>query len=728
MKNKNIKLGLVSSSSLLLIATGSANSKSYAEENFEKNNENKFIKKIEGNLKTVINLDFSKDFNEELEFLAIPENNEIIISSHILGKDFSVPNIPKNDPLVEKLYSREIDGKTKIIIKTKQSLSFDYLKNKQFVTILLEESENFKNKKTGEIFKFKVDTNNITNSWVKINNFNQDKSHFLELEKINIKKENQQENKLEMKFNNNIVDPIVKKEKDKLIVTFKNTDIDEKLINKINKIKVGSLIKNIKANKEEGDLSLILNNEGIWDYKLINLGKKIILEIKEKEDSTENVKYSGKKLSMSFQDMEVRAILQVIADFTGLNIISSDAVIGTMSIRLKDVPWDQALDIILESRGLQKVKEGSVIWVATKEEVERNNATKISLINQNLELEPLKLEFFQINYYKAEELKSVLEANNKNNVNSNNSNISILSKRGSIGVDARNNILFIQDTEERLKEIKKIIKKLDIANKQVLVEAKIVIADKKFGQDIGAKFGINYTNTNGNGQLNTKGVANSSGVLSNLAAGTVNGANPGAIGITLLNTATQNLINLELSAIEDNNRGKIISNPRLLTADNKKATIKQGSQIPYVRETENGGSPKVDFKEAVLELNVMPQIAPNGKVVLDLKISKDSIGQLIPVAGGGTIPTIDTKQIETTVTVNNGQTVVLGGVYEIQNQEDIQKIPFLADLPMLGNLFQRNVKNEIKGELMVFITPFIIDNKDLDSEEKEMSNEIVIEK
>ncbi len=731
MKNKYKKLGLLSSSSIFLVAgCASTTNQIVKENNNVEPNVASPVQKMDQKLRSVINFDLSTEGLTSVNMVANVENNEIIISSESIKKDFSLPNIPKNDPLVEKVYFREIDGKLKIIIKTNQYVAFDYKTNKEYLTILIEESNEFKNLQTGESFKLKVDTKNTGNSWVKIDKITKEDSSFLELEKINIKKESNLENRVIVDLNKNIGEPIFKKDKNNLLVTFKNTYADEKLLSKINATSVGSIIKNIKASKQDGDLLLNINIEGNWDYKTFNVGKRFVIEIKENEGSTDNSKYTGKKLSMSFQDMEVRAILQVIADFTGLNLISSDKVDGTMSIRLREVPWDQALDIILESRGLQKVKDGNVIWIATREEVERNNATKISLLNQNLELEPLKLEFFQVNYYKAEDLKSVLEANNKTNANNQNAAnaISILSKRGSIGVDARNNILFIQDTEERLKEIKKIIKKLDIANKQVLVEAKIVIADKKFGQDIGAKFGVNYTKTNGNGQFNAKGAANASGLLSNLAAGTVNGANPGAIGITLLNTATQNLINLELSAIEDNNRGKIISNPRLLTADNKKATIEQGSEIPYTATAGTTGGTTVEFKKASLKLDVTPQIAPNGKVVLDLKISKDSIGQLVPVAGGGTIPSIDTKRIETAVTVNNGQTVVLGGVYEIQNQEDIQKIPLLADIPMLGNLFQRNIKNETKGELMVFITPFIVDNQDLDSDDKKDSNEITISK
>jgi type IV pilus assembly protein PilQ len=486
---------------------------------------------------------------------------------------------------------------------------------------------------------------------------------------------------------------------------------------------------------------IILEQKENWDYSFYQVENQVVIEVKASDKAEEEKRYVGKKLSISFQDMEVRAILQVIADFTGLNIMSSDKVAGTMTIRLKDVPWDQALDLVLESRGLQKVKDGNVIWVATSDEVKANNDSKLALKNQNDELEALKLEFFQINYYKAEDLKKVLEGKSGTD-NDNSKSISVLSKRGTIGLDIRNNILFVQDTEQKLKEVRKLIRKLDIANKQVLVEAKIVIADSSFGRDLGAKFGVKYRKNNGNGALgigNTLLDSNSKAMntdtvgvipaMTSLASQGINSVAPGVIGLTLLNMATGNGLGLELSALEQNNKGKVLSTPRLLTADNKKATIEQGTEVPYVTPGSANSPPTVSFKKAVLKLDVTPQIAPNGKVVLDLNIRKDTIGQLIPIQGGGQIPSIDTKNINTLVTVNNGQTVVLGGVYEISNSDDLSKIPFFGDIPFLGNLFKHTNKSETKGELMIFITPYVIEEADLDDGEKvEISPEITLGK
>jgi type IV pilus assembly protein PilQ len=535
--------------------------------------------------------------------------------------------------------------------------------------------------------------------------------------------------------------PVMKKEGNKLIIDFKNVSIPSELQRRINTESLNSVTQAMDVSMQQNNGKLVLEQKDNWDYSFYQLEKQFVIDVKPIAQQEEEKKYIGKKLSISFQDMEVRAILQVIADFTGLNIMSSDKVTGTMTIRLKDVPWDQALDLVLESRGLQKVKDGNVVWVATAEEVTTNNRTKLELQTQNVELEPLKLEFFQINYYKAEDLKKVLEGKSDNGGSSGNNNvISMLSKRGTIGVDPRNNVLFIQETEEKLKELRKLIRKLDIANKQVLVEAKIVIADSDFGRDLGSRFGVKYRRQNGNGGIGVggsltessnqaSGLAQAITPQSNLASQGINSITPGVIGLTLLNMASGNALGLELSALEVNNRGKVLSSPRLLTADNKKATIEQGTEIPYVTPGSSGSPPTVSFKKAVLQLDVTPQIAPNGKVVLDLNIRKDSIGQNIPVQGGGQIPSIDTKNINTMVTVNNGQTVVLGGVYEIESKDDLSKIPLFGDIPLLGNLFKHSSKNEAKGELMIFITPYIIEEADLDETGKEEKpNEITLNK
>jgi type IV pilus assembly protein PilQ len=701
-------------------------------------------------MKSIINLNFNKGINQEPKIVAVPESNQIIIDLPDVDKSFNAPSVQNNDPLIARIFTRIVDNKVKVIVETKQPVKFKFIKMENKGVLLLEESPFFYNEATGEKIATSVKSNTVaglSNNWSNISSpktasvVTNTENIFTEITKINVKKDTGRNTKISIDFSNKMAAPVMKKEGNKLIIDFKNVSIPSELQRRINTESLNSVTQAMDVSMQQNNGKLVLEQKDNWDYSFYQLEKQFVIDVKPIAQQEEEKKYIGKKLSISFQDMEVRAILQVIADFTGLNIMSSDKVTGTMTIRLKDVPWDQALDLVLESRGLQKVKDGNVVWVATAEEVTTNNRTKLELQTQNVELEPLKLEFFQINYYKAEDLKKVLEGKSDNGGSSGNNNvISMLSKRGTIGVDPRNNVLFIQETEEKLKELRKLIRKLDIANKQVLVEAKIVIADSDFGRDLGSRFGVKYRRQNGNGAIGVggsltessnqaSGLAQAITPQSNLASQGINSITPGVIGLTLLNMASGNALGLELSALEVNNRGKVLSSPRLLTADNKKATIEQGTEIPYVTPGSSGSPPTVSFKKAVLQLDVTPQIAPNGKVVLDLNIRKDSIGQNIPVQGGGQIPSIDTKNINTMVTVNNGQTVVLGGVYEIESKDDLSKIPLFGDIPLLGNLFKHSSKNEAKGELMIFITPYIIEEADLDETGKEEKpNEITLNK
>lgn len=545
---------------------------------------------------------------------------------------------------------------------------------------------------------------------------------FTEVEKINLRNDNRN-TRMSLILSDKSIVPQVTRQGNKLMVELANVSIPNELQQRISTERLGTPTTMLDVSMAQNNGRIMLEQKNNWDYSFYQTEKEFVVNVKPIVAASEETakKYTGKTLSLNFQNMDVRAILQVIADFTGLNIMSSDAVSGSMTLRLKDVPWDQALDLVLESRNLQKVQEGNVIWVATREEIAANNKAKLELQTQNADLEPLKLEFFQVNYYKADELKAVLEgAAGSNSGSESSGSVRLLSKRGSIGVDPRNNMLFVQDTETNLKEVKKLIAKLDRPTRQVLIEAKIVIADEAFGREIGSRFGIRARSGGTNNVIGIGGNIFESGAvaggsvdpvtpLTNLAA-TGNAA--GAIGITLLR-ASGNALGIELSALEKNNRGKVVSNPRLLTTDNKKALIEQGTEIPYVTPGSANSPATVSFKKAVLSLGVTPQIAPNGRVVMSLNIRKDSIGELVNIQGGGQIPSIDTKNINTEVTVGNGQTVVLGGVYEIRNRNDLTKIPFFGDLPVVGNLFQMRNNIEDKGELLIFITPYIVEEEDL---------------
>jgi type IV pilus assembly protein PilQ len=548
-----------------------------------------------------------------------------------------------------------------------------------------------------------------------------------ELEHVNLKATGKIA-KLTLDLNDKSIVPTVTKSGNLLIIDLPGVKIPEEFQKSIAAANLGTVVQNMDIATQKGSGRIVLSQSDNWSYSVYQMDKRVVVEVKPNIKDVEKPLYTGKPLTLNFQNMDVRAILQVIADFTGLNIVSSDSVAGSMTVRLKDVPWDQALDLVLEAKNLQQEKQGSVIWVATRQEIADKNKSKLELNSQVAELAPLKLEFFQLNHYKAQDVKDILEGKTSSTTGGTSStgstgasqSLSLLSKRGTIGLDVRNNKIFIQDTEDRLQEIAKIIKKLDMASKQVLIEAKLVVVDDKFGRDLGAKFGMALGHQNGNTHI---GLSNNAADATSIAnAGTTAGSifnNPvlggGSIGFTILNAISGNMLNVELSALEQNNHGKVISNPRLLTADNKKAEIRQGTEIPYVTPGSSTSPATVAFKSAVLSLSVTPQVSPNGRVTMDLDISKDTIGQMVNVQGGGQIPSIDTRQITTQVTVNDGQTVILGGIYEVTSREDLSKVPLFGDIPFVGNLFKNTSKSNDKVELLIFITPHVITDEDLDA-------------
>ncbi|MDP1716702.1 MAG: type IV pilus secretin PilQ family protein, partial [Burkholderiales bacterium] len=424
------------------------------------------------------------------------------------------------------------------------------------------------------------------------------------------------------------------------------------------------------------------------------------------------------KLSLNFQNVEVRAVLQVIADFTGLNVITSDTVSGNLTLRLKDVPWDQALDIILQSKGLDMRKTGNVVWIAPRDELATREKLALESQQQISDLEPTRTESFQLNYQKADAFQKIL-ADDKQR---------ILSKRGSAVVDARTNTIFSQDTPTRLEEVRKLIGKIDVAVRQVMIESRIVEASDTFSRNIGVRLGYNDRSAAQN-QGASIGSANS-GVRStvggnldvtgfhtgqiatvpnfnqslgvNLPGGGIGGAPAGVFSFLLFNDKATRFLNLELTALQADGKGKIISSPRVITADQVEATIEQGTEIPYQQATSSGAT-SVSFKKATLSLMVKPQITPDDKVIMNLKVHKDSVGTTT-TAG----PSIDTKQINTQVLVENGGTVVIGGIYTQEERSTTTKVPVLGDLPYVGFLFKNNQRVDDRRELLIFITPKII--------------------
>jgi len=492
-----------------------------------------------------------------------------------------------------------------------------------------------------------------------------------------------------------------------VIVDFANTNMPRNLVRRLDVNDYATPVKTVDVLDQGGNARLVITPTGLWEYSAYQTDTQFIVEIKPiKEDPNKLVQtagYSGEKLTLNFQAVEVRALLQVIADFTGLNIIASDTVGGNLTLRLKDVPWDQALDIILQSKGLSKRKNGNVVLIAPSDELATKEKLELEAKQQIIELEPLRTESFVISYAKASDIQTLLSGGTQK----------ILSKRGSATTDARTNTLFVQDVPSRLEEVRRLISQLDVPVRQVLIEARIVIADDKYGRQLGARFGsgsgftTNGRNVGIGANLGTTGAIASGGIPSGDL--NVNLPVPGAAGslaMTILNLGNGNIVNLELSALEAENRGKVVSSPRIMTADKKKALITQGTEIPYFTQAASGGV-TISFKQAILSLDVTPQITPDDKVIMDIEIKKDAVGVFVQ-SGTNSAPSIDVRTLKTQILVDNGDTAVLGGIFEQISRTDITKVPILGDIPIIGNLFKNTRKQEDKTELLIFITPRII--------------------
>jgi type IV pilus assembly protein PilQ len=538
-----------------------------------------------------------------------------------------------------------------------------------------------------------------------------------------------------------------------LVVDFIKTSLPRNLERRLDVTDFGTPITNVSAVSQGANTRLLIEPKGLWEYSAYQADNRFIVEVKpvledpNKLTAGSRQGYKGEKLSLNFQNIDVRSVLQVIADFTGLNIITSDTVQGTLTLRLKDVPWDQALDIILQTKGLDMRKNGSVVLIAPREELALKEKQQLESALQIADLEPLVTETFQLNYMKAQDFANMLSTNRQQayglgagQTPTTGGQGSILSKRGVAIVDPRTNILIVSDTATRLEEVRKLVRQLDSAIRQVMIEARIVIAGDSFSRQLGVRFGAQTGFTIGKryaggqgGSLTTQPVVK----LENdrlvretrtqtpfeLASGLASAgysdspqlnvnlpvANPaGQLALTLINLGSGNLINLELSALESDNRGKVISSPRVVTADNQKAAIEQGTEIPYITPGSANSPATVAFKKAVLRLDVTPQITPDNRIIMNVEVRKDSVGQYVSVGPGYVVPSIDTKNVITQIMVNNGDTAVIGGIFEEEVRNDDKKVPLLGDIPVVGYLFKTTGKTSNKTELLIFLTPRVV--------------------
>ena len=515
-----------------------------------------------------------------------------------------------------------------------------------------------------------------------------------------------------------------------MLKQFKCSSLPEGLRRRLDVTDFGTPIQTVTTSQVGERVRMLIESSGDWEHSAYQSDNQFVVEVRPKKIDlsklTQGPGYSGEKLSLNFQNIEVRSLLQVIADFTNFNIVTSDTVTGALTLRLKDVPWDQALQIIMDAKGLGMRKTGSVLWIAPKDEIDARTKKDFEAVQAIQKLEPLKTQAFQLNYAKAADI--VTQLTTSVGATGTAINTRFLSERGSAISEPRTNQLFVTDTPGKLEEVRLLLSSLDVAVRQVLIEARIVEASDTFGRSLGVRLGATDLRANRGGDggyaLNganrvafgttysnavassgASGAVNTTGNFVNLPAQGIGGFDPASFAVSIFNSAANRFLNLDISAMEADGKGKIVSSPRVVTADQTKASIEQGTEFPYPVTAPNGGT-VIAFKKAVLKLEVTPQITPEGNVILDLDVNKDSPGEVL-----NNVRAINTKHIKTQVLVENGGTVVIGGIFELFENESENKVPFLGDIPAVGNLFKTKTKSANKQEMMIFITPKVISDR-----------------
>jgi type IV pilus assembly protein PilQ len=528
---------------------------------------------------------------------------------------------------------------------------------------------------------------------------------------------------------NNQVGVDIKQQGQNLVVEFLKTSLPEGLRRRLDVGDFGTPVQLISTFQSGDRVRMVIEPKGQWVHSAYQSDNQFVLEVRQQkidpDKLTKGPGYSGEKLSLNFQNIEVRSLLQVIADFTNFNVITSDSVTGGVTLRLKDVPWDQALDIILQAKGLGMRKTGNVLWIAPKEEITAKEKLELESVAALQGLEPVRSQAFQLNYTKAADIAAQI---GQSSGGAGQNNTRILSPRGSVIAEPRTNQLFVTDIPSKLEAVQSLISKLDIAVRQVLIEARIVEASDTFGRSLGVKLGgadlrgvrggdagyglggnnrVALGTSYGNAVATTGqgGTLDTNSNFVNLPAIGQNGYSPAAVAVSIFSSAANRFLNLEISALEADGKGKVVSSPRVVTADQTRALIEQGTELPYQVATSSGAT-SIAFRKANLKLEVTPQITPEGNIILDLDVNKDSVGQ--STASGFAI---NTKHIKTQVLVENGGTVVIGGIFELNESESETRVPLLGDLPVVGNLFKSRTRSTNKQEMLVFITPKMVSDR-----------------
>jgi type IV pilus assembly protein PilQ len=522
----------------------------------------------------------------------------------------------------------------------------------------------------------------------------------------------------------------IKQQGQTLIVEFLKTNLPEGLRRRLDVADFGTPVQIVTTTQSGDRVRMVVEPKGAWEHSAYQSDNQFVLEVRQQKVDptklTQGPGYSGEKLSLNFQNIEVRSLLQVIADFTNFNVVTSDTVTGAVTLRLKDVPWDQALDIILQAKGLGMRKNGNVLWIAPKDELAAKEKQELEAKAALQTLEPVRSQAFQLNYTKAAEIAAQLGTSTGSGANS----TRLLSARGSVIAEPRTNQIFVTDVPSKLEEVQALIAKLDIPIRQVMIEARIVEASDQFGKSLGVKLGganfgsgggigggarVNWgpsylgvgqqTGVNGNQFVQGTSTLGGTADFFNMPASGQNGFNAASLGLILFSSSGSRLLNLELSALEGDGKGRIVSSPRVITADQTKALIEQGTELPYQVATSSGAT-SIAFRKANLKLEVTPQITPEGNIILDVDVNKDSVGQA--TAAGFAI---NTKHIKTQVLIENGGTVVIGGIFELIETSTETRVPFVSDIPVVGNIFKNRTRSANKQELLVFLTPRMITDR-----------------
>ncbi len=545
-----------------------------------------------------------------------------------------------------------------------------------------------------------------------------------EISDLQFQRTGEGEGRLILELTDPSVDVNVFSEADTVKVQFVNTTVTERLMRRYDVTDFATPVESIDVNTTERGASLTLKTAGHFDYLAYQTNNQYILSVKplskkEVKERLDEFTYVGDRISLNFQDIEVRAVLQLIADFTELNLVASDTVSGRITLRLQNVPWDQALELVLKTRGLDKRQVGNVLMVAPAAEIAERERQQIEANKQIAELAPLQTDFIRIRYANAAKIVDLFGAGSEDGG-------SLVSGRGSVIVDPRTNSIIVTETSAKLREMRDLIELVDIPIRQVLIEARIVIAQSNLDQELGITWGGGYLDAGGDDVLSVSGdTANVVGLNNSV----INGEQPtlsfpGALLVDLgVSAATSGFavgftnddlfLTAELSALEAAGEGEVVSQPKVITGDKQKAVISSGSEIPY-QESAASGAATVSFKDALLKLEVTPNITPDDRILLDLIITQDSLGDLIPTGLGGVVPSIDTTELTTQVLVGNGETIVLGGVFKTEDLEAVSKVPYLGDIPYVGALFKKTTSTKTKTETLIFITPRILADTLLD--------------